>query len=168
MPTHRIQYLPNIRDVAYFPSSAAVSRESKQILINLRHTYQHLRDTMQIKDLLDLVASKIEELQQYLEENWDGYDAKAISIESIIGAIIFVSIQPDSIPIPDFVPEPEGQMGLEWYNPDKKKTFIISFNEQNMIEYAGIFEDGAETYGSELYTYEIPKTIIDSIIRTIS
>ncbi len=48
------------------------------------------------------------------EQGWDGEDAVAISSGAVAAAERLVRALPDGIPIPEFAPEPDGSISLEW------------------------------------------------------
>lgn len=96
-------------------------------------------------------------------ENWDGYGAKPVSIDSVNEAREFISRLPSIFPMPEIVAEPSGEIGLEWYK-DKNKLFALSFNGRKIIAYAGIFGSN-KTHGVEYFENSIPSIIIDSLKR---
>lgn len=71
-------------------------------------------------------------------KNWDGYDAAPIKGESVKAAIKFLNDIQISPPIPDVVPEPDGDLGLEW-EIDSENWLIISFHGTSVIHFAAKF-----------------------------
>lgn len=102
--------------------------------------------------------------KQYSEEDWDGYGAAPISIDAYSEAARLVKMLPSSVPLPDIMPEPSGEIALEWYK-GKKFVFVISLSGNNIISYAGLFGENSKTYGTENFGGSLPKSILESIHR---
>jgi len=112
----------------------------------------------------------IQEIDDVFEEcsvdNWDGYDAKAISIDSCREAIRFVRSLPTMIPLPEIAVDPDGEVALEWYE-GPRKVFTVSIGSRNEITYAGLFGFN-KVNGTECFYDEIPKAILDNLDRLFS
>lgn len=97
-------------------------------------------------------------LNECAEEDWDGYDAKPVLAEAIVHAIDFLINRLGDISYPEIVPEPDGQVALEWYGPGNS-SFSISFDGNNNISYACVLTENRERgFGSA-------KTVDTKIIR---
>jgi hypothetical protein len=103
----------------------------------------------------------------YFADNWDGYGATSLSYTAIEEATRFIKALPSFCDLPDFVPEPSGEIALEWYR-GKKSVFVVSFNGKGLISYAGLFGEGVKTYGTEHLSERLPKIIIENINRVLS
>lgn len=113
----------------------------------------------------DLALERLEEVYKECSmEDWDSYDAAAISQEAYLEARRLLRLIPSSFPMPDILPEPEGEIGLEWYK-ESGFSFVISVGGNNIITYAGRFGKNNETYGTEYFTDSMPKIILDSLRR---
>jgi hypothetical protein len=95
-------------------------------------------------------------------ENWDGYGAEPISYSSISDALIFVETLPSSIPTPEVIPEPDGEVALEWYVA-KDRMFVVGFDGSGKISYSGILGPGETVLGSERSTEIFSQTIVESL-----
>lgn len=102
-----------------------------------------------------------------LEANWDGYGSAPITYDSYLEASKLFRMIPSSFPMPDILPEPDGEIGLEWYR-ENDLVFSISFSGKNIITYAGLFGKNNEAHGTEYFTDSIPKTILDFLKRLFS
>tara|TARA_Y100000310_G_scaffold145276_1_gene144608 strand:+ start:289 stop:618 length:330 start_codon:yes stop_codon:yes gene_type:complete len=100
-------------------------------------------------------------------EKWDGLGANPITTIAIEEASRLLMEFPSSYPLPDIVPEPGGDIALEWYK-DKNNVFVISFSGNNVISYAGLFGENNKTYGTEFVKDSIPESILDNINRIFS
>jgi hypothetical protein len=52
--------------------------------------------------------------EQYNHRNWDGYDAKPITPETLRYARLVLNVMPDTFGPPDIAPSGDGSIGLEW------------------------------------------------------
>ncbi len=80
--------------------------------------------------------------------DWDGYGAKPVNTSTIENAKHYLSLLSKKIPAPEVTPEPDGEVALEWYGSGGS-VFSISFSENNVINYAGLFADHRKTHGVE-------------------
>lgn len=111
-----------------------------------------------------LLRSLREVFKECSKENWNGYDAKPISVDACAEAKKLIECLPMTLPMPEIVPEPTGEIALEWYK-DKQSVFVISVSGNNVITYAGLFGKGNETHGTEFFVDALPMVIISSIQR---
>ena len=102
-----------------------------------------------------------------LDEGWDGYDARPVSIAAYTDALNFLRILPMNYYTPDIVPEPSGGIGLEWISDDNER-FVISFDGSGTYAYAGIFLGGSRVRGIESLGHTLPKMLRDFITRLFS
>lgn len=99
-----------------------------------------------------------------LDEGWDGYNARPLSIASYTDALNFLRLIPTNIYAPDIVPEPSGGIGLEWISSDTGR-FVLSFDGSGTYAYAGIFKSGARVRGIEPMSNLFPRELKDFITR---
>lgn len=99
-----------------------------------------------------------------LDEGWDGYSARPLSIASYTDALNFLRLIPTNIYAPDIVPEPSGGIGLEWISSEAGR-FVLSFDGSGTYAYAGIFKTGARVRGIEPMSNLFPKELKDFITR---
>jgi hypothetical protein len=72
------------------------------------------------------------------EEGWDGYEAYALDPTAVLIAEGFVRALPDSVPLPEFAPEPDGSVSLDWIQ-SKNRLFV---GTNHRLAYAWL--DGAD------------------------
>jgi hypothetical protein len=101
---------------------------------------------------------------KYSVSDWDGYNAQPISIKAYSEASKLLRILPNSFPMPDICPEPNGGIGFEWYK-EKGFSFLVSVNGQNMITYVGRFGKNTYFYGTEFFRDSLPKIVLDGLKR---
>ncbi len=100
-------------------------------------------------------------------DNWDSYDAEQISINTYLEAVKFAELLPKHLPVPEVVPEPNGEIAFEWYS-GRRFTFVASLNGKNVIEYAGLFGNTSKVYGAEYFGNEIAHVLIENINKIYS
>jgi hypothetical protein len=75
------------------------------------------------------------------EEGWDGADAAAINPIAVLWAKRFVRALPYGLPLPEFGPEPDGAISLDWIR-SRIRMFSVSIGHTHRLAYA--FLDGAD------------------------
>jgi hypothetical protein len=75
------------------------------------------------------------------EPGWDGQSAAAIDPIAVLWAERFVRALPDGIPLPEFVPEPDGAISLDWIL-SRNRLFSLSVGRSNRLAFAWL--DGAD------------------------
>jgi hypothetical protein len=82
------------------------------------------------------------------QRGWDGYDAQPISPQTQRNARAFLEDLPMWLQAPDIVPEPDGEIAIEW-DLGPGRIFSVSIGDTGKLHYAGLFEDGVERHGVE-------------------
>ncbi len=98
---------------------------------------------------------------------WDGYDASAASYESYFRAKRFIEALPANFPVPEIALDPDGEVSLEWYSAPGR-VFSVSIGANDELTYAGKFSPGKKTHGTEPFTGQVPKVILDNIRRLLA
>jgi len=128
-------------------------------------------DKINLERTIDWTNRALESLDEVYEKcsvaNWDGYNAQPISREAFFEASKLLRILPNSFPVPDIGPEPDGGIGLEWYK-EKWFSFIVSVNGKNIITYVGRFGKNNHFYGTESYNNSVPEIILNGLKRLFS
>lgn len=108
----------------------------------------------------------LEVYQECLIYNWDGYGAKAVDPVVYKEAQRFLEILPTSLPVPEIVAEPDGEIAFEWF---KKPGYIfsVSIGKNNELTYAGIF-GASKTHGIEYLGDELPKPVLENLCKLFS
>ena len=75
------------------------------------------------------------------EENWDGNGAYPIRQIAVILAAEFVRALPDDLPLPEFAPEPDGSISLDWIQ-SRTRLFSLSIGSSQRLAYAWL--DGSD------------------------
>ena len=124
----------------------------------------HIKSKMVDKNKQPLLNELFQVYQECSEENWDGYDAQPISQEVYLEAGKLIRLLPSHIKKPEIMPEPTGEIALEWYL-GKRFTFVISVGGNNLITYAGLFGSTSKTHGTEYFGDKLSSIIVNNIQR---
>lgn len=104
----------------------------------------------------DLLLGEVREIiQDCSNEGWDGYNAEPISDESGFRAEQLVRLLPEGIQPPKVIPEPTGDIALEW-SKGKDTHFTLGIGDGTLV-YAGIFGGSRKKYGEEQFSQELPQ-----------
>lgn len=103
-----------------------------------------------------------------IEQGWDGYNASAISSETIGIAREILESLPSVFPTPDVIPEPDGEIALEWEG-EEGAIFSISISKTGLLSHAGSILEGQklrEVSGQEQWNgWNIPEKLMEYISR---
>ncbi|MBI5788883.1 MAG: hypothetical protein HZA78_08535 [Candidatus Schekmanbacteria bacterium] len=142
------------------PHSAGLN-EYARLYENIKIRLQEPAIWHPLKEIEDELNILYKETSQ---DNWDGYDACAISYEALTEAIKFIRLlHSASFPIPEIAPEPSGEIGFEWHT-GKRMVFATSVGGKHIINYAGIFGD-FKTHGTINFGETLPHVIIVNLCR---
>ena len=106
---------------------------------------------------LDLLA------EECAADNWDGYGAIPVVLESIAQAHEFLRVLPLGMTRPTIGVEPDGQVTFEWY-ASPRRTLSVSVSPEGELHYAALLGPSRQ-YGSEPLLGEIPAAILELIRR---
>ena len=76
-----------------------------------------------------------------MQAGWDGADAVAIDPLAVLMARRFLRLLPEGVPLPEFAPEPDGSISLDWIR-SRNCLFSLSIGRSNRLAYAWL--DGAD------------------------
>lgn len=101
------------------------------------------------------------------ETNWDGAGAVPIDARAILNAEDIVRALPAGIPIPEFAPEPDGSISLDWIE-SRSRMFSLSVGAGSRLSYAWL--DGSDRgHGVARFDgEEIPARVLEGIHGIIS
>ncbi len=152
---------------AAFNQNVGVSDSASEIREDTKNIRLYLAESITFGEhIAKVMEGLIREKEEHSIDNWDGYGAKAINIDSYGYALNFALSLPSSIPVPEIYVNPDGYVTFEWYEA-KRKVFTVIVGNRNELAYAGLY-GGSRTYGVEYMYEEIPENIIGNINRLYS
>ena len=90
-------------------------------------------------------AAALSDLRKMADEcandDWDGEGAIGIEATAIWNAEDFIRALPDGFPLPEFAPEPDGSISLDWIE-SRYSLFSLSIGRGNRLAYAWL--DGSD------------------------
>lgn len=75
------------------------------------------------------------------EPGWDGDDALPLDHMAVFKAVAFIRALPDGVPLPEFAPEPDGSISLDWIS-SRNRRFSLSVGTGDRLPYAWL--DGSD------------------------
>jgi len=139
-----------------------VGREAEAIRSAIRNA---LDDRARSESLSRLHRELCEDLWKACQEashpNWDGHGGLPVDYDTYRQAQAFISTLPPSIPTPDIVPEPDGEIALEW-SAGRNWTFSVSVGRTGRLSYAALL-GARKAYGSERSICGFPHAIAKAL-----
>ncbi len=159
MTTLAISGLPQLLE----RESNASSTESQAVRKQIQDAKRHVRAVA--SSMQSLAYPTLEDVMlQCSQRNWDGYHAKPISRLVYERARAFLDALPMSLPAPDIVPEPDGEIAFEW-DRGANHIFSVSIGEATGVHFAGLFGSGVERHGVEPFDGLVSPEILSYINR---
>lgn len=69
------------------------------------------------------------------EEDWDGAGAEPLDRAAVGNAANFIRALPDSVPLPELAPEPDGGVSADW-QPSRHRMISLSFGPRQRVAVA--------------------------------
>lgn len=146
-------------------NDTGASADSKTVLKMYKDTLSHLLQSVTEGQRLREALNALDEIYKSCnQEGWDGYDASPITERAYNEAIKLICLLPSAIPMPEIVPEPTGDIALEWYR-GRQHVFLVSCAGKGAITYAGLFGLGNKAYGREYFGESLPSILVKNINR---
>jgi hypothetical protein len=117
-------------------------------------------------DRAQVLDELLEMYKEYSVENWDGCNTEPVSQKAYLEAERFISLLPASLDAPGIIPEPNGEIALEWYR-GRRFIFVASLSGDSTISFAGLFGRTSKIHGSEYFGDRIPDSVIGYIHRLL-
>ena len=75
------------------------------------------------------------------EPGWDGDDALPLDHRAVFRAVAVIRTLPEGVPLPEFAPEPDGSISLDWIS-SRNRLFSLSVGIGDRLPYAWL--DGTD------------------------
>jgi hypothetical protein len=148
--------------------SLALGEEAGRVEAFFLEMQQHALGSLALgKQKQDALNDLYATFAESCSPGWDAYDASAACYESYLRAKLFIEALPANFPAPEVAVDPDGEISLEWYSKPGR-VFSISIGSNDELAYAGKFGPSQKTHGTEPFTGQVPKLILDNIRRLLS
>lgn len=143
--------------------ASAVSREA-QTVWNVRRAALEAQERSET--LFGAKARSISRIAELVAEcqgpGWDGEQAAPLSAIAATSAERFVRALPSDVPLPEFAPEPDGSISLDWIE-SRHRLFTLSIGANDRLAYAWI--DGSDRgYAVARFDgFTVPHRILEGI-----
>ncbi len=148
----------NFPSIGFGPEVKALKRYYEEDIVG------ELKKTETLGHLDEALQSLNEVFEECSEEGWDGYDALPITEDAYFEAVKLIKSLPlTAFPMPEVTPEPNGEIGLEWYRKERQ-VFVASVSGRNEIVYAGLLGVN-KSHGTEYFGDSLPSVILENLKR---
>lgn len=100
-------------------------------------------------------------------ENWDGDGAFPIHRIAVILAEEFLRALPDDLPLPEFAPEPDGSISLDWIQ-SRTRLFSLSVGASQRLSYAWLDGSDKGHAVSRFDREQIPARVLQGIREIVN
>jgi hypothetical protein len=149
---------------AYARGSSAISPEAQAVRKAASAVVKSAERSQVLFGQKSVAISKIVALaNECAEAGRDGDEAAPMDWVAVQTAVEFIRAMPDDLPLPEFAPEPDGSLSLDWIQ-SRNRLFSLSVGSTNRLAYAWL--DGSDKgHGVAGFDGErIPLRIIEGII----
>ncbi len=158
-----IQDLDYLSLLAFAGGGSAVSQEAEAVK---KVADAFMRSTERSLALFGKKAVALSTLTEMVddcsEHGWDGEAATAIDQVAFDQARQFIRALPDNVPIPEFAPEPDGSISLDWF-ASQNRLFSLSIGPSNRVAFAWL--DGMEK-GHGVVSFDgrnVPQRVLNEV-----
>jgi hypothetical protein len=127
---------------AYAQPGSAVSAEAQSVTEAASALMKSAEDSQSIFIDRIIAISQLRALaDDCQEQGWDSYDASPLDALAILNAENFLRALPRGIALPEFAPEPDGSVSLDWIQ-SRHRLFTLSIGSSNRLAFAWV--DGSD------------------------
>jgi hypothetical protein len=106
---------------------------------------------------LDLIEQLLNVVQECSNDGWDGYEAKAITDQTLAQALSFLQTLPSAAPAPHVSAHPDGELAFTW-SVAPRRILSVSVSSAGRLSFASL--NGYRTlHGSEYLVSDLPDSI---------
>ncbi len=146
------------------PSAAGFSDDSQYLRQQLQEVQDARASSRYWSAALDEALENLASVKsQCSKPKWDGYKAEPIRTETFGRLIAFLRAMPENIPTPDLVPEPDGEISVDW-QLGPRRIFSVSVGPHARLAYAGML-GATRWHGVEFFYGSLPQEIIRGVLR---
>ena len=146
----------------------AVSQEADALRALFERVADSVSSSLALGKLRAEVGSKLDRVwADAAVDNWDGYGAKALSPAAYEHAWAFLQALPTTAPIPDVVPESDGEIAFEW-DCGAWRILSVSIGPTGLLSYAALYGKTSKQHGTEKFVDRLPGVIAGCLDRLMA
>jgi len=150
-------FSPSARQTSAISGEAqAVSRDTIAVIETIEHSHALFGEKADAISQLNAIANECSEV------GWDGNEANPVDEIARHFAECFIRVLPEYVPLPEFAPEPDGSISLDWI---RSRTCLYSVSIGGSQRLACAWLDGSNKgHAVEYFDCErIPQRVLDGI-----
>jgi hypothetical protein len=153
---------------SFVRTGTAVSSEAREIRNAACVVVNFMERSHALFGAKAVAITQIRELaRECSESGWDGEDASPLHPAVVDSAVEFVRTLPDTVALPEFAPEPDGAISLDWIQ-SRTRIFSVSVNASNRLSYAWL-DGGDRGHGvADFDGLTIPSRVLQGIKEIMS
>ena len=101
------------------------------------------------------------------EPGWDGNDALPLDRMAVSRAVAFIRALPEGVPKPEFTPEPDGSISLDWIS-SSNRLFSLSVGSGDRLPYAWLDETDKGHAVAFFDGENVPQGILEGIVAIVN
>jgi hypothetical protein len=152
----------------YARTGSAVSIEAQQARKAATAVIESIEQSQALFGEKSAAISQLMRLaNECAEPDWDGNESCALNPSAVLTAEDFIRAMPNDMLLPEFAPEPDGSVSLDWIQ-SRHRLFSLSIGGSNRLAYAWL--DGADK-GHAVAQFDgcsIPPRVLDGIRSVIN
>ncbi|MSQ46887.1 MAG: hypothetical protein EXR78_00635 [Deltaproteobacteria bacterium] len=152
----------------YAHGNSAISVEARSVRKAAHAVVESVERSQALFGEKSVAISQIATLaNECAEAGWDGDEAAPINWMAADTAVQFIRVLPDNVPLPEFAPEPDGSISLDWIQ-SRHRLFSLSVGSSNRLAYAWL--DGSDRgHGVSWFDGErIPPRVVAGILEIMN
>ncbi|CAN5584216.1 hypothetical protein BH10ACI3_BH10ACI3_10020 [soil metagenome] len=120
----------------YRRNDSALSSEAKSAVAEMTKVIKAAEESQALFGAKSNALSDLRNLaEEHADDNWDGENSIGIDSFALWNAEDFIRSLPHDFPLPEFAPEPDGSISLDWIR-SRHSMFSLSIGGNNRIAYA--------------------------------
>ena len=151
----------------YAVQGSAISAEAGNVSCAVETVIRAVENSQTLFGIKSAAIAQLKNLaDECADSDWDGAGADPVDAATVQNVENFLRALPDTIPMPEFAPDPDGSVSLDWI-VSRHQMFSLSIGPTNRLAYAWL--DGTDKGHAVAYfdEHNIPVRILDGIQATL-
>lgn len=149
------------------PRGTGMSEEAKGVDEKVIQRQKVERQSAVLGDSENAILTRaVEILIEHAEDDWDGYEARAVNRDSLVNALSLALLLGTQYPSPEMAVDPDGEVTLDWIC-GAGRVFSISTSATGRLAYAWMKGNDQGSATSQLSGRTVPDEIVSVLRRVI-